>query len=250
MNKTSRSFHDFNFTKFCCYFAILCHASMVGAEPIRDDFSDNNISDADPIQWITQGSSVSFEGPDLQLETSSIGPAAIVEVAERNSTGWSMRARALQQAGDTTGLGTLVGSDTSYLILTPEGTLRVGEEGGNILGSVETMIDARGQDFIIQLDTFDNELRAWAWPVSSPPATQEPMVTADSMTLANAGPAFWVNDFSGNGIRSRSLFRWFEFSDEHIAIPVPEPSSFVLLSVCVVILTLRRNRALGNIRHS
>ena len=219
----------------------LCLTTNAFTQPIRDTFADQNVDDGDPIRWIGEPSTYSYLTPGLQLESSG-GDAAIMEVDTSNSTGWSMRVLARQEEGDVTGLGVL-SSQVAWVTMDPRGPLSVGVGGSTVLSSIDVDVDPKEEDFFLQFDTFDNELRAWAWPVGTVPSSQDPMVRASSSTLIDASPAFWVRDFAGgNGGLARSVFHWFEYSDEHIPIPVPEPTTDVLLLGSLAIALIFRNR--------
>ncbi|MEZ6116317.1 MAG: hypothetical protein R3C28_07060 [Pirellulaceae bacterium] len=104
-------------------------------------------------------------------------------------------------------------------LINDDGELQVGigEDAYDIL---QTDLNPEQHSVIIQLDTFDSQLRAWAWRPGEEPTTEEAMVEGSLATVRGA-PAIWTRDFDGNdGGTSTAVFRWFEFSDQHIPIVV------------------------------
>jgi hypothetical protein len=205
---------------------------LYAGEIIRDDFSDGSISDGTPIRWTGNSSTNTSVEPDGLHIKNSTGQATIIRTSTTNSTGWSMRAQVSRRSGDLTGLGSISSSINSWALLNGSGELQVGT-GTDTIGTI-TSFDPDDQEVIIQLDTFDNELRAWAWLPGTLPSSTEPLVTASFPTVANASAAMWVRDFSNvDGGVAESTYRWFEYSDEHIPIPVPEPNGLSLLIFAV-----------------
>ncbi|MEZ6116327.1 MAG: hypothetical protein R3C28_07110 [Pirellulaceae bacterium] len=218
---------------------------LVGGEVIRDDFSDGSLVDGTPIGWrgvVPRQISIDETG----LRVSAQG-GAILQTSTMNSTGWSMRAQVRRTSGDATGLGSQSTTEftsgrpsDTWVALFPGGTLQIGTNG-TVLGRIDGF-DPEVQDVILQLDTFGDELQAWAWLPGSAPNSTVPLLTATRPTLADASAGIWLADNSGaDGGFAESTFRWFEYSDEHLSIPVPEPHGLLLLLMAMPSLRWARH---------
>jgi hypothetical protein len=90
--------------------------------------------------------------------------------------------------------------------------------------------DIREEDAVLQVDVIGNRISLWAWRAGDTPPSQ-PQLTAIDNQYTTAGP---VRIVGGTGVNrdNTTTFRWVHVSDTHI--PIPEPSTGVLLAVSLV----------------
>jgi len=215
------------------FFAVLGVSFADAQSVIREEFDDQSVADGQPLAWFADSGSFSLLNGEVQI-TSTGGNPAILAVDDVNEQGWSMRAQVRRQQGSLTGLGVLFDGGNAWALLNSLSELRVGQFEQEF-AILPLGLDPNVQDVVFQLDTFDNELRAWAWLPGEEPTTEEPMLSAPIATVwPNQRPVIWALDFNNvSGGNAASTFRWFELSTQHIPVVIPEPATWVLGLLCL-----------------
>jgi hypothetical protein len=108
-----------------------------------------------------------------------------------------------------------------------------------IFGTRVVPFNPVAQDVLLQFDAFGNKLSLWAWPVGQS-MPNEPQIVAFDNTYAQGHPGLVSASFAASASDS-TTFRFVHVADMHI----PEPSTFVLLSLgcCGLLYARRRKRA-------
>ncbi len=92
--------------------------------------------------------------------------------------------------------------------------------------------DALEEDAVLRIEAVGNELKMWVWPADEVrPGLPSAVATTDRMPGGVVGLLVDQVDDSGP---SEAAFRYFE------AVVIPEPSTFLLLSVCSMFLFVLR----------
>ncbi|MEM9656795.1 MAG: hypothetical protein AAF961_00405 [Planctomycetota bacterium] len=214
-------------------FMVFSNASAI---EILDDFEDGDLTDDSPISWTTVDAYV--EDGDLVLGgtgTSIKRAHAIVE----DSHGWSIRARARLESDAFFGLMADAdagpsGYSNGWSMTNSGGTLWLGAVF-EVFAEVSTGLRPTQHDVMLQLDTFDDQFKAWAWAPGEPRPV-EPMVQYEIVLSTDSTPTLWIRDPNGHPTEAR--FRWAQFSSER---SIPEPKT-AALGVCAVFgaFTMRR----------
>ena len=84
--------------------------------------------------------------------------------------------------------------------------------------------DMTKEDAVFQLDFIGDELKLWGWKAGDPMPDQ-PQLTATDSTYSE-GTMRIVNDAENSNI---ATFRYVHVADSHIPIPIPEPTTILLV---------------------
>jgi len=104
------------------------------------------------------------------------------------------------------------------------------------LGSAVVPFNPVQQDVMLQFDAFGDKLSLWAWPVGEA-MPNEPQVVAYDSTYAE-GPVGLISSSAAALPSDSTTYRYIRVDNTHI----PEPSTFVLMSLAGCGLLCARRR--------
>jgi hypothetical protein len=109
------------------------------------------------------------------------------------------------------------------------------------LGSAVVPFNPVQQDVVLQFDAFGDQLSLWAWPVGGPLPVQ-PQVVAFDNNYAE-GPVGLISSSAAALPSDSTTYRYIRVDNTHI--PIPEPSTFVLITLagCGLLCARRRKRS-------
>ena len=215
--------HRIQLTVFVFSVAVGVLTANAAAIEILDTFDDGNLHDDSPVSWF---GSARAENGDLVLSGTG---SNIVNASPHvdQTVGWSIQAQA--RLGGSYFFGLMddarnVGGRFSngWSGLDDSGTVWIGEVFQRH-ESVSTDLRPTDEDVMLQLDSFDDTFRVWAWPPSEP-RPDEPLLERSMSLLGDSGPTLWVRNPSGGSVDA--TFRWVHFSTEK---SLPDPGSAVPL---------------------
>jgi len=208
-----------------------------------DDFNDGNAEDEMPVTWVPNSGTWDASSGDY----TSAGTMIRLSVVPEHVLGdTSVRTSVRLTGNGSQGLGggiafrrmpgnNLVGYGGSVLDNGTIGFLRVdGAPIPTILGASVAPFDVLGQDVMLQVDAFGDELSLWAWPAGEPMPASPQVVVTDS-TYATGTVGLYSNETPGV-----STFRFVHAANMHI----PEPPTITLIgmaSVALISCGSRRN---------
>ncbi|MEZ6118689.1 MAG: hypothetical protein R3C28_19280 [Pirellulaceae bacterium] len=197
---------------------VMCFSSQTMGLVIYDSFDDGNLRDDSPVSW-TAGVP---ENGDLVLRGNFPGFFEAYPSQIEPSANWSMQTQfrlggpfymaLMADAGPVGG-----GFSNGWAGFEPESRLWIGSVF-TWLESVDTDLRPIDEDVILQVDTFDNNYRVWAWrPTEVRP--DEPLLERTIVVNPDSLPKLIVN--SPGNEAPEATFRWVQFSNER-SLPAPE----------------------------
>ena len=168
------------------------------------------------------------------------GPAGIVldNVSIRTQGKSSANSASFLQARFDVGL---YPRDTGYSAgIEPNGRASISITGGNAraIAQAQSDMDPTQEDLLMQFDVFGTELRFYAWRPDGPFPT-EPVVSVTDGTIMHEGDIILGMSRTPTGAHFGD-FRFFQVATE--PIPIPEPSSAVLIGLGLIGLAACRRR--------
>ena len=230
-------------TVACCVLTWMICAQAASADTIFfEDFNDGNAQDGMPVTWAPGPGTWDASSGDY-IATGSSPRVSLVPAHVLGDTS----ARTQVRVTGTIGAALAVRRPTPLNGYAGEiranGTMAIARLDGAplpvLLGSAVVPFNPVQQDVMLQFDAFGDKLSLWAWPVGESMPV-EPQVVAFDNTYPE-GPAGLISAAFAAAPTDSTTFRFVHVADTHI----PEPSTFVLMSLggLVLLYSRRRKRA-------
>jgi len=223
----------------CCILSWTICAQAASADTIFfDNFNDGDAEDGMPVTWAPSLGTWDASSGDY-VATGSLPRVSRVPAHVLGDTSARAQVRVVGNVNAVLGVRRLM-PRVGYLgEIQHNGTLQIGRVDGDApvnLGSAVVPFNPVEQDVLLQFDAFGDKLSLWAWPVGEP-MPDEPQVVVFDDTYPE-GPAGLISaGFAGIATDS-TTFRFIHVANTHI----PEPSTFVLMSLGVFGLLYARRR--------
>ena len=234
-----RANQDLPMTIVCCVLtSMLCVQAASAATIFFDDFNDGNAQDGTPVTWVPGSGTWNASSGDYVATGSLPRVSRVLDYVLRD-TSVRTQARvvgnvaanlAVRRPGVNQGYGGVIRPDGSMTIARVDGAVPVA------LASAVVPFNPVQQDVMLQFDAFGNKLSLWAWPVGQP-MPSEPQVVAFDNTYAE-GPVGLISSSAAALPSDSTTYRFIHVADTHI----PEPSTFVLMSLAGCGLLYARRR--------
>ena len=228
-------------TIVCCVLTSLLCARAASAAPVfLDDFNDGNAGDGTPVTWVPGSGTWDASSGDY-VATGSLPRVSRVLEHVLGDTSARTQARVVGNVAANLAVRR-PGVNEGYAgVIRPDGSMTIARFGVGApvaLGSAVVPFNPVQQDVILQFDAFGDKLSLWAWPVGQSMPT-EPQVVAFDNAFAE-GPVGLISSSAAALPSDSTTYRFIQVADTHI----PEPSTFVLMSLagCCLLCARRRNR--------
>jgi len=213
-------------TIYCfCLFLFAIAAPPVYGYELFDDFEDGSHTDGSPTTWLGSGAVVRDGRLTLSGEFSQIQPT------NDSSTSWSIKASVSHT--NTSDIPGFIVNNNYAAYLNGSGFLEILELSSWLsdgpLRSEKIDYSPLEIDSYLQLDAFDGELRAWAWPVGTE-RPEDPLIGSYDARFAGF-PQLWT--------LSRGVFLDAQVSSTR---SIPEPSNLAMLMSLPLCLLGRRSK--------
>ncbi len=233
-------------TLACCVLTLTICAPAASADTIFfDDFNDGNAGDGMPATWVPGSGTWDASSGDY-VATGSLPRVSRVTAHVLGDTSARTQARVVGNVAANLAVRR-VGVNEGYAgVIRPDGSMTIARFGVGApvaLGSAVVAFNPVQQDVVLQFDAFGDKLSLWAWPVGGP-FPVEPQVVAFDNTYAQ-GPVGLISSSAAALPSDSTTYRFIQVANTHIPIPIPEPSTFVLMSLagCGLLCARRRKRS-------
>ncbi len=223
--------------------SVLCAPAASAATIFFDDFNDGNAGDGMPVTWVAGSGTWDASSGDY-VATGSLPRVSRVTAHVLGDTSARTQARVVGNVAANLAVRR-PGVNEGYAgVIRPDGSMTIARFGVGApiaLGSAVVPFNPVQQDVVLQFDAFGDKLSLWAWPVGGP-FPVEPQVVAFDNTYAQ-GPVGLISSSAAALPSDSTTYRFIQVADTHI--PIPEPSTFVLMSlgVCGLLYALRAGGA-------
>ena len=172
--------------------------------PFIDDFEDGNARDGNPVRWntgsVTDGSYV-LSGTGLHFAFVNDFIAADISIRTQ--------VRVLASDGGSSSMGvwadSWAGQGSYWGVIDTEGNLSVGVKN-SMLGEIETDLDPRSSDIVLQFDVVGRTLSITAWREGDPKPSSPQLTEQSNITM----PAGYIGVSIDKPPFARVAFRSFE----------------------------------------
>ena len=224
----------------CCVLTWTICAQTASAETIFfDNFNDRNAGDGMPVTWVPGLGTWDASSGDY-VATGSVPRVARVPAHVLGDTSVRAQVRVVGNINAVLGVRRqtpLVGYAGE---IQQNGTLQIARVDGAAspvsLGTAVVPFNPVEQDVLLQFDAFDDKLSLWAWRVGESKPDLPQLVVFDDMYAE--GPAALISAGFAGGPLDSTTFRFVHVANTHI----PEPSTFVLMSLGGLVLLYARRR--------
>ncbi len=234
-------------TTVCCVLSsILCAQAASAATIFFDDFNDGSAGDGTPVTWSPDRGTWDAASGDYVATGSSPRVARVLAHVLGDTS-----ARTQVRVTGTIGAAVALRRPTPLVGYAGEiranGTMAIAKLDGAVppapvlLGSAVVPFNPVAQDIMLQFDAFGDKLSLWAWPVGESPPVEPQVVVFDN--TYPEGPAGLISAAFNASPTDSTTFRFIHVANT--PIPIPEPSTFVLMSlgVCGLLYARRRIRS-------
>jgi hypothetical protein len=238
-----RANQDLRMTVVCCVLAsMLCARAASAAVIFLDDFNDRNAQDGSPATWAPGLGTWDASSGDY-VATGSLPRVSLVPAHVLGDTSARAQVRVTGTIGASIALRRTEPRIGYAGGIRADGTIEIARIDGAaapvILGTSVVPFNPAAQDVLLQFDAFGNKLSVWAWRAGDSMPSERQVVAFDN-TYAQGQPGLVSSSFAA-GASDSSTFRFVQVADTH----VPEPTSFVLMSLagCGLLCARRRKRS-------
>jgi len=233
-------------TIVCCVLTSMLCAPAASADTIFfDDFNDGNAGDGTPVTWVPGSGTWDASSGDY-VATGSLPRVSRVTAHVLGDTSARTQARVVGNVAANLAVRR-PGVNHGYAgVIRPDGSMTIAKFGDFppvALGSAVVPFNPVQQDVMLQFDAFGDRLSLWAWPVGER-MPNEPQVVAFDNTYAE-GPVGLISSSAAGLPSDSTTYRFVQVADTHITEIIPEPSTFVLMSLagCGLLCARRRKRS-------
>ena len=233
-------------TIVCCVLTSMLCAPAASADTIFfDDFNDGNAGDGTPVTWVPGSGTWDASSGDY-VATGSLPRVSRVTAHVLGDTSARTQARVVGNVAANLAVRRS-GVNHGYAgVIRPDGSMTIAKFGDFppvALGSAVVPFNPVQQDVMLQFDAFGDRLSLWAWPVGER-MPNEPQVVAFDNTYAE-GPVGLISSSAAGLPSDSTTYRFVQVADTHITETIPEPSTFVLMSLagCGLLCARRRKRS-------
>lgn len=229
--------------------ALLAALALAGPAPAAsareiffDDFNDRNAADGTPVTWDASLGTWDASSGDY-VATGSTPRVSRVLAHDLGNT--SVRAQVRVTGNIDAALAVRRPQpNVGYAgAIRPDGTMAIARLDGDLpvfLGGATVPFNPVQQEVLLQFDAFGDKLSLWAWPVGQVMPSAPQLVAFDN-TYAQ-GPAGLISAGFNPSPTDSTIFRFVQVEDTHITRTIPEPSTFVLMSLAGCGLLCARQR--------
>jgi hypothetical protein len=180
--------------------ALLCSA-VYGQPDFFDDFSDGDLTDGSPVNWIpfNEGPSAHSgamvanpDGTDYTYRDVSIS-AQIKRISDHSNGEWVSGLLCRWSTGATGGY---------WIEVRPPNRFWFGHRDRYVLRSVTLPFDVDETELIIRVDAVGDQLKAWCWPADEP-MPEEPQISLVDNVAPEGPMGFYYSNQGGEAI-----YRW------------------------------------------
>ncbi len=201
-----------------CSVTLLATAGNAQSTSILDTFEDGDLFDDNPVSWISEWGQTTLMDNSLVLSRAG-GDGAIAKMQVEPRTNWSIRSQVRLNSGSFIGLGI---DDWAWMGAQPNGYLTLGI-GDNEWVTLFVPLNPMQEDIMVQFESTDSMIRAWAWSLDSPMPEEPQLQMAAAMRPSL--PMVWARDLD-HAIFAEGLFRFVQVSTEPIRDIPTQPGDF------------------------